>query len=79
LENQTMLEIQKDHYIDNGCNCIVCRKKRLLMMQKIMRGEKNVEQIKHDIEQKSRKVRNEVVFNNLKMTRGGKRGIRMQL
>jgi hypothetical protein len=48
LENQYNSEIQINHYIDNGCVCDSCQKKRLYILIKAKRGEDINEKIIHD-------------------------------
>ena len=40
IENQKIVKIEKDHYIDNNCKCILCSKKREIIYKKIKKGEK---------------------------------------
>ena len=47
LENQYISEIQMDHYIDLGCLCIGCSRKRGLLLMKLKKGEKITEKINH--------------------------------
>lgn len=47
LENQYINDIQIDHYIDNGCFCKYCTKKRREIYFKAKDGEKNFEKIIH--------------------------------
>jgi len=47
LDNQYINEIQMDHYIDLGCLCIGCCRKRGLLLMKLKRGEKISEKINH--------------------------------
>lgn len=47
LDNQYISEIQMDHYIDLGCLCIGCCRKRGLLLIKLKRGEKITEKINH--------------------------------
>ena len=48
LENQSIGDIDVDHYIDNGCYCILCNKKRRELFIKIKRGENVSEKIIHE-------------------------------
>jgi TusA-related sulfurtransferase len=41
-ENKYMNEIQRTHYIDNGCLCMACNTKRSNIIEKVEKGE-NVE------------------------------------
>ena len=47
LDNQYINEIQLDHYIDLGCLCVGCCRKRGLMLVKVRRGETVNERIDH--------------------------------
>jgi hypothetical protein len=38
-ENKFLSDIQADHYIDEGCICINCRKKRQFLIYKILSGQ----------------------------------------
>jgi len=46
LENQRICEIQESHYLDVGCMCIGCIKKRKSVLEGVSRGE-SVERIIH--------------------------------
>ena len=46
-DNTYMSEFQQDHYIDCGCICIACRKKRGLVLSKLMKGEPIHDTIHH--------------------------------
>lgn len=48
LENHHMSEIQTDHYMDCGCVCVACERKRRIVLEKIKRGEKTKERIIHE-------------------------------
>jgi hypothetical protein len=39
LENQKMCEVQCNHYLDVGCMCEGCSKKRLSILEKVTKGE----------------------------------------
>jgi hypothetical protein len=54
LENQFINDIQEEHYIDNGCCCVYCTKKRKELFVRAKNGEKHFEKIVH------REVVNEV-------------------
>jgi hypothetical protein len=47
LENQYINDIQLDHYIDNGCYCKLCNKKRREIFFKAKKGEKITEKLIH--------------------------------
>lgn len=47
LENQYIHDIQENHYIDNGCFCKHCSKKRREIYLKAKSGEKSFEKIVH--------------------------------
>ncbi len=48
LENHHMSEIQTDHYMDCGCVCIACERKRKIVLEKVKRGEQIRERIIHE-------------------------------
>jgi len=48
LENQYINDLQIDHYIDNGCFCNLCKKKRKEIFFKAKAGEKIFEKIIHN-------------------------------
>jgi hypothetical protein len=47
LDNQYISEIQMDHYIDLGCLCMGCCRKRGLFLMKLQKGEQINEKINH--------------------------------
>jgi hypothetical protein len=47
LENQYINDIDTDHYIDNGCFCVFCSKKRRDIYYKCKAGETNFNKIIH--------------------------------
>jgi hypothetical protein len=47
LENQYINDIQLDHYIDNGCYCKLCNKKRREIFFRAKKGEKITEKLIH--------------------------------
>lgn len=47
LENHHMSEIQTDHYMDCGCVCVACERKRKIVLEKLKREEKTKERIIH--------------------------------
>lgn len=48
LDNQYINEIQLDHYIDLGCLCMACCRKRGLLLVKVRRGENvSADRIEH--------------------------------
>lgn len=47
LENQHIGEIQRNHYIDTGCTCVGCKRKRQILIYKISNGESVNEVIDH--------------------------------
>jgi len=47
LENQYINDIELDHYIDNGCFCIYCTKRRRDIYFRAKAGEKTFEKITH--------------------------------
>jgi hypothetical protein len=62
LENQYINDIQIDHYIDNGCYCKLCNKKRRDIFFKAKNGEHITEKLIHyeiinnDIDNKNKKL-----------------------
>ena len=59
LENQYYNDFQLEHYIDNGCLCILCTKKRENIFNKIKRGEISNEKIIHN------EIVNEIKLNKI--------------
>jgi len=47
LDNQYISEIQRDHYIDLGCLCMGCCRKRAKILMKLKNGEQVTEKIDH--------------------------------
>jgi len=47
MDNHHMNEIQEQHYIDCGCTCIACDRKRKILHEKAKRGEKINDKIIH--------------------------------
>lgn len=47
MDNHHMNEIQDQHYIDSGCSCIACDRKRKILLEKVKRGEKINDKIIH--------------------------------
>ena len=47
IENQYLNEFQFDHYIDVGCICFPCSKKRSQIFERAKKGEKINEKIIH--------------------------------
>ena len=50
LENQLFIELHKDHYIDTGCSCGQCSKKRISILSNIQNGDIDIEHINHEKE-----------------------------
>ena len=48
IENVTKSLLQKNHYIDVGCSCTMCSRKRQCLFEQAKRGEKVVEKIEHN-------------------------------
>lgn len=48
LENQYYNDYQSEHYIDNGCLCILCSNKRVFIFNKFKNGEYNNDKIIHN-------------------------------
>jgi len=61
LENQYINDIQTEHYIDDGCLCELCTKKRKAIYIKAKNGETKFKKILHN------DVVNEVIQNRNKM------------
>jgi hypothetical protein len=60
LENQYINDIDIHHYIDNGCFCILCNKKRRDIYFKAKAGEKSFDKIIHSeviVEAKNEKIK----------------------
>jgi hypothetical protein len=70
LENQHINDIQLDHYIDNGCYCDLCNKKRRDIYLKAQNGEKITEKIIH-----SEVIHNKVNDRNKKLAEIIKKGV----
>jgi hypothetical protein len=47
-ENQYVFEVQRTHYLDEGCNCKACQLKRDIIIDKAERGEKVNQKIIHN-------------------------------
>jgi len=72
--NQHIGEIQRSHYIDDGCSCIGCNRKRRIVLYKLSNGENDVEAIDHNqankeykriIYQKKMNVLKKIVSENI--------------
>lgn len=65
LENQHINDIQADHYIDNGCSCVLCSAKRRVQFQTAKNGGK-VERIIHTelVQERNQKFSNKIVKIN---------------
>ena len=50
MENMLYIELHKDHYIDSGCSCSQCSKKRLSVLNNIQNGDVDIEHINHEKE-----------------------------
>jgi hypothetical protein len=61
LENQYINDVQIEHYIDNGCFCKLCNKKRRNIYLRAKGGEKDFEKIVHN------NVLNEELENRLEV------------
>jgi len=47
-ENQYVFEVQRTHYLDEGCTCKACQLKRDIIIDKVERGEKVNQKIIHN-------------------------------
>uniref|UniRef100_A0A6C0AZD4 Uncharacterized protein n=1 Tax=viral metagenome TaxID=1070528 RepID=A0A6C0AZD4_9ZZZZ len=47
VENKYMTELDRDHYIDMGCLCMGCSRKRGIFLLKLMKGEPIYDKIEH--------------------------------
>lgn len=47
-ENQHISDIQRNHYMDVGCSCVGCSRKRNIILGKVNRGENVTEAIDHN-------------------------------
>ena len=64
LENQYINDIQTEHYIDNGCFCKLCNKKRKELFLRAKNGEIITERILHcDV------INNEIDIRNQKISK----------
>ena len=74
-ENQTMFVIDNNHYLDFGCICRFCMRKRNMVKEEIRKGNKNIPLIYHDQiveENKMRRIEHMIqVFKKAKAKRGG--------
>ena len=50
IDNQYLSVIQQDHYLDLGCLCLCCCKKRKNILIRLSRGEKVEDRIVHEVE-----------------------------
>jgi len=67
LENQYINDIQIDHYIDNGCFCKLCNKKRRNIFLRAKGGETNFEKIVHtNVVNEEVENRNKILADKLK-------------
>ena len=50
VENRREYDIQRHHYLDTGCNCMACSRKREKLVEKLKRGCKleSVDKIIHE-------------------------------
>jgi hypothetical protein len=67
LENQYINDIQIEHYIDNGCFCKLCNKKRRNIFLRAKGGETNFEKIVHvNVVNEEVENRNKILADKLK-------------
>jgi len=50
IDNQYLSVVQQDHYLDLGCLCLYCCKKRKNILMRLSRGEKVEDRIVHEVE-----------------------------
>lgn len=50
IDNQYLNVVQQDHYLDLGCLCLCCCKKRKNILMRLSRGEKVEDRIVHEVE-----------------------------
>lgn len=65
IENKYMIEVQRTHYLDEGCTCKACQIKRNQIIEKVKRGEKVTEKVLHNetkIEYINQQARNLPVY-----------------
>ena len=70
IDNQYMNEIQDQHYIDCGCSCIACDRKRKILLEKAKRGEKINDKIIHGkskTEYLMEKIKNNTFTNSFRI------------
>jgi hypothetical protein len=68
LENQHINDIQVEHYIDNGCFCELCNKKRKEYYVMAKNGEKKFNKIIHnDVVNKNIETKTKTVINKIKL------------
>ena len=60
-ENKYMNEIQKDHYLDNGCACKKCMEQRIQIRYKLLRGEQISWNIKHEPLKPRRRIIRQII------------------
>jgi hypothetical protein len=71
-ENKYMIEVQRTHYLDEGCVCPACQIKRNQIIERVKRGEKVNEKVLHNetkIEYINQRARNLPVFTVKKTPR----------
>uniref|UniRef100_A0A6C0LFY4 Uncharacterized protein n=1 Tax=viral metagenome TaxID=1070528 RepID=A0A6C0LFY4_9ZZZZ len=61
-ENKYMNEIQKDHYLDNGCYCQKCMEQRMQIRSKILCGEQVSLNIKHESIKPRRRMIRQIIL-----------------
>jgi len=80
LENQYINDIQTEHYIDNGCLCVYCKRMRKYTFDRAKNGETHFEKIIHqevvnkEMVQKFFKFKN--TLNNISNSNNSKQNIR---
>jgi hypothetical protein len=66
-ENKHKSEIQSEHYLDSGCMCSTCNKKRYLLLKRVKSNEKEKVNVRiiHDEVMKEKKERRKMVLQKV--------------
>ena len=74
-ENNHILTIQLNHYMDEGCTCALCCKKRISMSSRLLRGESVKDKVVHEHERVENKLNKiEKLKSLVKNQKNGKLG-----